>query len=68
MASAPREVKELATLLRVLEPGSTNLGTFVAANAEALAPFSTRLRANCAAPEGNRTTRLGFGSVVVSKH
>jgi hypothetical protein len=46
MANWPREVKELALLLRSPEPDSTNLGEYLAANAEALAPFLHATPAN----------------------
>jgi hypothetical protein len=37
MATAPRELTELVTLLRVCEPDSTNLGEYVSAHADVLA-------------------------------
>jgi hypothetical protein len=46
MACWPRELKELALLLRVPEPDSTNLGDYLASNAEALAPFLNATPAN----------------------
>jgi hypothetical protein len=39
MSSAPRELRELALLLRIPEPGSNNIGLHVAADAEVLAPL-----------------------------
>lgn len=46
MASWPRELKELALLVRFPEPDSTNLGEYLVANAEALAPFLKAMPAN----------------------
>ena len=46
MACWPRELKELALLVRSPEPDSTNLGDYLASNAEALAPFLHATPAN----------------------
>src|SRR5271154_3438220 len=46
MACWPRELKELALLVRSPEPDSTNLGDYLASNAEALAPFLNATPAN----------------------
>ena len=46
MACWPRELKELALLVRIPEPHSTNLGDYLASNAEALAPFLRATPAN----------------------
>lgn len=46
MPSWPRELRALALLLRSPEPDSTNLGEYLAANAEALAPFLHATPAN----------------------
>src|SRR5271154_945981 len=46
MACWPRELKELALLVRPPEPDSTNHGGYLASNAEALAPFLNATPAN----------------------
>ena len=46
MACWPRELKELALLIRCPERDSTNLSDYLASNAEALAPFFNATPAN----------------------
>jgi len=46
MSNAPRELRELFALVRTSEPGSNNIGEYLAANAEELAPFLHATPAN----------------------
>ena len=46
MSNAPRELRELFALVRTSEPGSNNIGEYLAANAEELAPFLNATPAN----------------------